>query len=481
MKSLVDLGPLDPTLALALDVVQWLFLGYFALLAASYLVLNVLAFRAVRETTLAQDAEETRRGFTGLEPPISVIVPAYNEEVTIAASVGSLLQLIYGEFEVIVVNDGSRDGTRAALIQAFDMVPAAYARSAALATKPLHGVYQSRKHPNLRLVDKDNGGKADAMNAGINFARYPLVCAVDADSVLERDSLQRVARPFLADPRVVACGGTVRLLNGCTVRGGFLETVGLPRNLLALIQIVEYLRAFLFGRMGWSPLNALLIISGAFGLFRRDVVVEAGGYKSGSMGEDMELVLRLHRMLRSQKRDFRIQFVPDPICWTDAPEDLKTLASQRRRWQQGLFECLVDNRRMLLNPRYGTVGMLSLPWFWLFEAAAPVIEVAGYLFFAIGWAFGAIDPVAALVFVALALSTGLLISASSLLLEEISFHVYTRRGDFVRLVAAIVLENFGYRQLTLLWRLQGMWRYLRGTKPQWGEMTRKASWQRKTS
>lgn len=303
----------------------WFVFTYFILLNGGYLTLNLLSIFALQRNKEEKLLDALPQVFTGLEPGISLLVPAYNEEATITASVQSMFQLTYSDFEIIVINDGSKDGTLEVLKREFSLLPFPEAPREGLPTKPVRGVYRSLKYPNLRVIDKENGGKADSLNAGINAARHPLFCGVDADSILARNSLQLVAKPFLNHPETVASGGTVRVANGCEVADGFLTKVGLPTNLWALFQVVEYLRAFLFGRLGWSKLNAMLIISGAFGLFKTDVVIEAGGYRANTIGEDMELVVRIHRYLRQQGRPYRIEFVPEPVCWTEAPEDHKTL------------------------------------------------------------------------------------------------------------------------------------------------------------
>jgi cellulose synthase/poly-beta-1,6-N-acetylglucosamine synthase-like glycosyltransferase len=305
--------------------------------------------------------------------------------------------------------------------------------------------------------------------------RYPIFCAVDADSILQPDSLRRAIRPFLEDPDTVATGGTVRIANGCVVRGGFLEKIGLPGNFFALVQVVEYLRAFLYGRMGWTQLNAVLIISGAFGVFDKEAVVKVGGYDSKALGEDMELILRLHRHFKGTGEDYRISFVPDPICWTDAPEDLGTLAKQRIRWQHGLGQCLSKHRSLLFDRNAGPVGWLAIPFFYVFELFGPVVEVAGYLYMTISGLLGWIDLETVALFFSLAIGLGVLLSTSALVLEEMSFHVYPHLLDLVRLFGVAVLENFGYRQLTLIWRVHGLVAWLRGQVPEWGEMKRSAS------
>ena len=462
----------------AFGVFQWLFLGYFAALNGTYLLLNLIALLAIRRDSPARLAARLPQYASGLEPPISVLAPAYNEAATIASSVRSVLQLDYPAFEVIVINDGSKDATLQVLKAEFGLVEFPEAYRIALPVAPVHAIYRSPTHPNLRVVDKVNGGKADALNAGINASRHPLFCAVDADSILETGSLRRVVRPFLEDANVIASGGTVRIANGCRVSGGFLEQVGMPHSWLARVQIVEYLRAFLFGRMGWSPLNALLIVSGAFGVFRRSAVVEAGGYRIATIGEDMELVVRLHLHHRAARRAYRIVFLPDPVCWTEAPETLRVLKSQRKRWQRGLLESLWANRALLLHRRGGAVGWLAFPAMLLFEALGPIVEIVGLALLLAGATLGFISWSVCLTFLVLAVGLGLMLSASALLLEELSFHIYPRLSQLFQLCAAMLVENFGYRQLTLCWRILGMLEWLAGRPGKWGNMQRTASWER---
>lgn len=454
---------------------QWTFLGYFIALNLGYLALNLLAFVSIWRAQSAHGAVGLPAAQGDLWPPVSLIVPCYNEQATIATSVRSLLQLEYPEFEIVVVNDGSSDATLDVLVREFALAPFPEAYRVRLRTQPVRAVYRSARHGNIRVIDKRNGGKADALNAGINDARYPLFCSVDADSILSRDSLKRVVEPFLEDVDTVAAGGTVRIANGCTVQEGFLVAPGLPRNPLALVQVIEYLRAFLFGRLGWSPINALLIISGAFGVFRKEAVVEAGGYRTDTLGEDMELVVRLHRQRRLAGKPCRITFVPDPICWTEAPEDMTTLRRQRVRWQRGLAESLALNRGLLFHPRGGTPGWLAFPFMLVFEWFGPVVEVAGYAFMFVAFLLGIVSLQALAVFLFAAIGLGVLLSVNALLLEEISFHIYTRARDTLRLVIAVLIENFGYRQLNSLWRLYGLFRWITGARGDWGKMRRRGA------
>jgi cellulose synthase/poly-beta-1,6-N-acetylglucosamine synthase-like glycosyltransferase len=423
-------------------------------------------------------SESLPKIYSEFEIPISVLMPAHNEEKTIADSVRAMFQLIYSQYEVVVINDGSTDNTLEVLIKEFSLVPFSEAYRVRLKTKPIKTIFRSTIYPNLRVIDKENGGKSDALNAGINCARYSLYCGVDADSLLQRDSLQKIVRPFLEDPEIVACGGTVRVANGCDVTAGYLAKtgVGIPKNFWALCQIVEYLRAFLFGRFGWAPLNALLIISGAFGLFHKETVIAVGGYRTDTIGEDMELIVRLHRKLRLGGKKYKITFVPDPICWTEVPEDLKTLKNQRIRWQRGLSESLMKNSELFFNDKGGTVSWLAFPFTTIFEWFGPLIEVSGYIFTIVTLALGLISLQAMLTFFFVSIGLGVLLSINALLLEEMSFHLYPRPKQLATLFLVSIAENFGYRQINSYWRLVGLFKWAFGKTIKWGEMKRTAKW-----
>ena len=470
---------LPPGLIWFLEGMQWVFLLYFIGINLGYLLLNYVSVFGIIRHMRERGAQYLPKNFTAYQPPVSVLVPAHNEERTIVSSVRSLLRLNYPDFEIVVVNDGSTDGTLDALIRAFALVefPEAYRKR--IPTEPVNRIYASAAYPRVRVVDKQQGGKADALNAGINCARYPLFCVVDADCILQHDSLSRVVQPFLEDATTVAAGGVIRIVNGCAVKDGFLSDVALPRKLLPQFQLIEYLRAFLFGRLGWSPINALLIISGAFGVFYKERVIAVGGYHKDTVGEDMELVVRLHHQLRKEKRPYNITFVPDPICWTEAPEDLRSLRNQRVRWQQGLMESLIPNWRMMFQRNGGAVGRLAFPFMLVFEGLGPVIEVLGYVSVLVLWFVGLLSPEAFLVFLFASVGLGVLLSTNALLLEELSFHLYPRPTQQLKLFLVAIIENFGYRQLTAFWRLIGLVRWVTGLrgKSRWGNVKRNATWQ----
>jgi len=456
------------TLLRVIGIVEWVFLAYFIALNLSYLVLNLVSLHVIGRDADARASLLLPRFFSRLEPPVSIIVPAFNEEATIAGTVRCLLQLEYPDLEIVVVNDGSTDGTLDVLMREFGLVRFPEAYRISVPSTPVRHIYHSLRHRNVRVLDKENGGKADAMNAGLNAARFPLFCAVDGDSVLQRDSLARVVRPFLEDPTTIACGGTIRVVNGCQVVDGFVEEVGIPRGWIARVQVLEYLRAFLFGRLGWTPVNALPNVSGAFGMFRRTAVIAAGGYRTDTVGEDMELVLRLHRLYRLAGRPYRISFVPDPICWTEVPSTLRDLRKQRIRWHRGLLESLAGNWRLLFHPRGGAAGWLTVPNLLFFEALGPLVEVSGYLVMATAFALGVISWTSFAAVLAAALGIGTLLSANALFLEEKSFHVYQRPRQLATLLAAILVENLGYRQLTAFWRVAGMVSWMFRRPIEWG-------------
>jgi cellulose synthase/poly-beta-1,6-N-acetylglucosamine synthase-like glycosyltransferase len=448
-------------------------LGYFLTVNTLYLAFSLFAYAALvnhrRKWTAREMGAVMRSPAT---PGVSVLVPAHNEETGIVETVRSLLMLNYPQFEVIVVSDGSTDRTLETLQNAFGLFRAPGRYDAAVPTAEVRGVYRSVALRDVVVIDKVNGGKADAINAGLNAARFPLICVIDADSIVEEHALTRAVLPFIADPRTVAAGGIVRIGNGCRVDQGRVTDVRAPRSWLATFQVVEYLRAFLAARVTHSAFNALLIVSGAFGVFRRDIVLEAGGMRTDTVGEDMELVVRIHRVCRERKQPYRIVFQPDPVVWTEAPETTATLSRQRNRWQRGTLQVLEQHRAMFGNPRYGRIGLLALPYYAIFEMFGPVLEVLTLVVTLAGLAAGVVDwEMAKLVFMA-AILYGTLISIASVLLEEMSFRRYRRLPDVLKLLAAAVLENFGYRQLTTFWRLRGTIDYWRG-RNDWGTMTRK--------
>ena len=409
-------------------------------------------------------------------PPVSILVPAYNEQLTIIESVRSLLQLDYPHYEVIVVNDGSKDATLQVLIDEFKLKKGDYRfYSQKLETSEILGVYHNREFPNLFVLDKKNGGKADALNAAINFSHYPLICTIDADSLLERDALTRMARVYLENPEeTVGIGGNIRIGNGCLIENGMVKKVNLPQKLLPMLQTIEYLKAFLGGRIGWSSVNSLLIISGAFGMFQKQAVIDVGGYREGFPGEDMNIVIKLHKYMLEQKRPYRIAFCPDAVCWTQAPDTFRILGSQRKRWGRGNLKNMWDFRRLWFNPKYKQIGLFSIPYNVLFETLNPYFKITGFAALC-GYALMDMTKLhIVLTFILVNVLISLIFNCGALLLEEIAFRRYRKVSDFLKMMAYSLLLSFGYDQLNAYWRFLGHIDFFRNKKT-WGVMERK-SW-----
>lgn len=447
-------------------------LVYLLILSTCYAVLLLLSIPELwKHWRLAADEHLQRLLASDALPPLSLLVPAYNEEVTVASSVLSFLTLEYPHLEVVVVNDGSSDGTMDVLVREFDLYEVPPAFPVRVPTQHVRAYYRSRRHARLLVLDKANGGKADALNAAMNAARHPFVVAVDADTLIEPDALLRLARPFLLGANVAAVGGTIRVANSCIVEYGRVREARVDSRYLVGCQVVEYLRAFLFGRLGWNSLGGNLIISGAFGLFRKEYLVAIGGYRTGNVTEDMDLVVRLHRYLHEQKIPATLPFIPDPVAWTEVPTSARVLGRQRERWHRGLIGTLWAHRRMMFNPRYGRIGMLAVPFYVFGEMLAPVVEIVGWVALILGLLVGAVNAQFAVLFLAVAVGYGALLSIWAVVLEELSFKRYKRRRDFWKLIGFALIEGLGYRQMTVLFRLQGFWKQMRGSES-WGRMTR---------
>lgn len=474
-------------------VIEFLLLGtgiffiiYSVAINTSFAILTCLA-------VAAYNSHHRRIGFAAYDESfadplargISVLMPAYNESATIVTSVNAMMSLRYPDFEVIVIDDGSKDDTVERMIEAFDMVQVPLVLTGRIPSKSevVSTWVSKRGAMNLLLVCKTNGGKADALNVGINAARKELVCMVDADSLLDPEALLHVSRPFADDPEhVVASGGVIRIANGSRVSKGRVTQVGMPRKWLSRIQVVEYLRAFMIGRSGWSYAGGLLIISGAFGVFRRDVLRIVEGLEVDTIGEDAELVVRLHHWLGDHDIDARVVFVAEPVAWTEAPDTTAVLGKQRRRWHRGLTEVFARHWSMMFRPRYGVIGMVTLPWFFLFELLAPFVELFGFLYLLVVLVLLGLESVGVpidvvdLPVVVLLLTTSVLyaifMSLMALVGEEIAFRRYSGVRNLLIAVWATVEENFGYRQLTAWWRARGSMDALRNVRHDWGDMKR---------
>jgi cellulose synthase/poly-beta-1,6-N-acetylglucosamine synthase-like glycosyltransferase len=451
--------------------VAWLILINGIIVNSTYFLQLVMAYRALRRRGSIPDPLEAWWRLHTQTVPISLIVPAYGEEATIAESVRSLLSLHYPNYEIIVVNDGSKDATLARLLEAFECEPTQRAYEELIDHQDIRGLYNSKKFPRLLVVDKENGGKADALNAGINLSRCPLVCAVDADSILESDALLRAVQPFIESAdKVVAVGGTIRVANGCTIRHGRVLDIDLPKDVLSVFQIIEYLRAFLMARLGWSEIGAMMLISGAFGIFKRQILLDVGGYITNTVGEDMEVIVKIHRYLGESENDYEMRFLPEPVCWTEVPRRLRDMASQRKRWERGSLETFFRHRSMFGKRKYGLAGTIGYINILITDVMGPPLEVLGYITMPILYAFGLLNLDFFLAYLALTFVFGVFLSVGSLILEEMELKRYPKAWHLAVLTYAAVLENFGYRQLNNWWRVVGWWEFMRG-KSGWGSMT----------
>jgi cellulose synthase/poly-beta-1,6-N-acetylglucosamine synthase-like glycosyltransferase len=442
--------------------------AYFGIVNTVYAGLLIISlFAIVRHIHRVKYSPVREFRFSPETPPVSILMPVYNEEKTVIRSIRAALSIDYPLFEVILINDGSDDATLQTVIDTFRLKKIDRVYRSFLKTEAVKAFYYSNEQPNLIVIDKARGGKADALNCGINGSPSPYFCSVDADSLLEKDALIRLMTPVLeSGVPVVACGGVVRVLNGVQLDEASLtiRKIELSNKPIVLFQIVEYLRGFLFGRVGWDALNSLLIISGTFSLFHKGTVIEAGGFKVGNVSEDMEMIVRLHKVKRQQKKPYRIRFISDPICWTEVPESATMLARQRRRWHLGLIQSIFHNREMIFRPRYGAIGMLVMPYYVLFEIIGPFIEILGYIVVLLSYAVGLLAVKFLLLFITLAIFYGIFLSTAGIFLEELTYRRYPAWGHMFRLLLYGVFENFGYRQINSFWRMQAMVKYLTGRR-----------------
>jgi cellulose synthase/poly-beta-1,6-N-acetylglucosamine synthase-like glycosyltransferase len=455
-----------------MNMFNLLIVSYFFIGNGVYTLLMVLSLATVwlyNRRLAYQDMDEIRE--SPVTPPVTIVIPAWNEEQIILDTTVSTLWTDYPELEVVVVDDGSNDETLTRLIDHFHLMKMDLIYRPHIPTRSVHGFYMNPDIPNLLVVSKENGGKPDALNVGINICRTSYFCTLDSDSILERDALLRLMRPVIHSPvNTVASGGIVRVMNGCQIREGRVAQVALPRSSLERFQVVEYLRSFLFGRTGWDMLGGTLIVSGAFAVFHRETVMEAGGFAHDTVTEDMDLVVQLHHWTAKNKRRIRMSFTSDPVCWTECPATLRMLGKQRRRWQLGLCQTLWKHSEMLFNRKFGMVGTFSFPFHLYVEALGAVVEFLGYFMVPLAIIFGMVPAMLYLLFVLLSLAYGGLLSIGAVLLEELTYRRYPGYRDLAKLLWFAFIENLGYRQLVLYFRFEGVVRFL----------TRASNWEKVT-
>ncbi len=448
---------------------------YSIIMMICYVLIGALSISETRNYVNKNSFTDYRVLASSTEAPsMSILAPAYNEAPSIVENVRSLLSLHYNNLEVIIINDGSKDDSLERLIKAYDLYKVDFFVDQQLKSMPVRGVYKSRNPVYRKLVvaDKENGGKADALNVGVNIATHDYFVCIDVDCVLEQDALLKLAKPFLENStqRVIAVGGVVRIANGCEIEGGRLVKVNLPKQFLPRVQTIEYIRAFLLTRMAWTRLNGLLLISGAFGAFEREIVIKCGGYNRNTVGEDMELVVRMRRYMEERNEPYRVSFIPDPLCWTEAPSTFKILGRQRNRWTRGTIETLRFHKKMFFNPRYGLLGMLSYPYWLFFEFLAPIVEFFGTIGLVIYCIAGAVNWSALLIMLGV-ISIGILYSIFAILMEVLTYNQYRQRKDILRLVLVAILEPLIFHPFVVWSAIRGNFDLLRKHNS-WGEMTR---------
>lgn len=452
--------------------------GYTLLAMGSYLILGIISISAARTYVKRNAFLDYKTLLNSKDAPrVSILAPAFNEEASIIDNIRSLLSVQYQNFEVVVINDGSKDSTLQRCIDAFKLqpVPTDHVHQA-LATKPVRQMYRSTNPAlsHLLVVDKENGGKADALNVGINFSSGDYIMNIDVDCILESDCLLKLMKPFLEaqDKRIIATGGVIRLANNCAVEKGRIKTVDVPNTWIERFQALEYLRAFLLGRMAWGKLDGLLLISGALGVFDKELVISCGGYDHSTVGEDMELVVRMRRYATEHKIPYGVGYVPDPLCWTEVPSDWGVLSRQRNRWTRGTIETLERHWKLFLNPKYGKIGLISYPYWLVFEWLAPLIEFFGLIYLGTMAFFGLVNLPFFLLMVATIYIFSVSFTVATLYVEESTFFQYSRRDQLVKLFFAGVLEPLVYHPFVVWNAVKGNWDLFFNGKKQWGAMKR---------
>lgn len=467
------------TVRIILLIFHYLFFIYAFSAILSYIILAVISviesIEYMKKNSFVNYKEILS---SNVSPSISIIAPAYNESLNIVENVRSLLSSHYVNYDVIIVNDGSHDDSLQKLIEVYDLINVDYLVNEQIQTKPLReGVFKSSNpaFEKLIVVDKENGGKADALNLGLNISKSKYVACIDVDCLLLEDSLQKMIKPFLevTNTKVIASGGVIRIANSCTIKDGKLLDVNFPKKMIEKAQILEYLRSFLLGRMAWSRLNGLLVISGAFGMFDKKIAIEVGGYDTNTVGEDMEIVVRMRGHMENLNVKYKVAYIPDPLCWTEAPDNYKIFISQRNRWTRGTIETLRKHRKIGFNAKYKSLGLLSYPYWFFYERMAPVIEVIGIIYFLILIALQNVRWDYALVFFVLAYLFSIMFTLVAIFSEELTYHQYKKKGTGIKLIVMIILEPFILHPFVLYAAIRGNIDYYFNKKKKWGEMTRK--------
>jgi biofilm PGA synthesis N-glycosyltransferase PgaC len=458
--------------------VERIIFAYSVIIITAYVILAIVsAFSLLRYIQKNSFVDYNVILSSPLVPSVSIIAPAFNESKTIVENIRALLSLYYHNYEVVVVNDGSTDNSMDLIIKAYDLELVDFAIGNRIESEHIRGIYKSRNRSfdKLIVVDKVNGGKADSLNAGINAATKDYFVAIDVDSIIQSDALLKLAKPFMeySDKKVIATGGVIRIANSCIIEDGQLIEVNLPKKFLPRMQVLEYTRAFLMGRMAWSTLDGLLIISGALGMFNREIAIKCGGYFAKTVGEDMELVVRMRRYMCENNLPYKVSYIPDPLCWTEAPETLRVLSRQRNRWTRGNIDTLFIHRKIFFNPKYGLMGMLSYPFWFFIEWLSPLVEVFGLLYFVLSALMGQVNWSFFFIILGFVYAFALTFSTYSILFEELTYHRYRKKREILRMLIAAWIEPIIYHPFIVYYSLKGNFDFFINKKTGWGQMERK--------
>lgn len=439
--------------------VDSLFLWYFSIINGFYTFVLILGMLR----TYFRQKELSVEDFTNILqsnslPEICFIIPMYNEAENITRTLQSILHLTYRYKTVIAVNDGSTDNTLEVLKRDFELLPVPVHHPQKLETAKIRAAYRSKTHPEVFILDKEHRGKFDALNAGLNACEHPFFIVADADSFIDDGMFETLIRPLLFDPETVGIGATIRIRNGCTLRFNKIDTRGFPDSYLAGMQGTEYLRSFLM-RQGWDWIGGNFLIAGAFSVFSTPLIQNLGGFAE-TIAEDVEIVLRIHRAMREAKQPYKIVYLPDPVSWTEGPSTVSSLGKQRIRWHFGLLESIWFHLRVYSRPKYGLFGTIIVPFMVWGEALEPIMELLGYLYIVFAWYFGVLNVPFVILFILFSIGFTFFYSIICLLIEELSFRTYPSLRSLFFLCASCLVENFGYRQMNLFWKLRAYLRFL---------------------
>ncbi|MDP5094000.1 MAG: glycosyltransferase [Polaribacter sp.] len=458
-------------------IYEYFIFFYATSLILSYMVLAIFSFIAINNyKSYNTDIDDEELLSSNLAPGISVIAPAYNEEKTIIVNVKSLLTLNYPIFEVIIVNDGSKDKTLELLIQEFDLIEAPFAYVEKIKTKPYKRTFKSQnpKYEILTVIDKANGGtKADAFNAGLNASVFPYYLNTDVDCILARNTLTKMIKPILnSKVRVIAVGATLRMSNNCEIEEGIITRVRPPKALIPRFQELEYIRSYLLGKMGWELINSVPNVSGGLGMFDKEIAIKAGGYGADSHAEDMDMMTRMAAHMMNNRLDYKIGYIPLSCCWTEGPPNIQILGRQRTRWASGLFQMFTDHRKILFNPNYKRLGLITFPYIFIFEFLAPIIEAFGILFTIFLFLYGYINWSFAPLILLYSYTFAIMISCVVIIWDQMTFKYYNTTREVLSLFLTAFIEPILYHPMIMFFSLKGYYSFITSRELAWGTMTR---------